>query len=280
MRTQSRDTHPEAERVLIELIRKAPMSKRFRLLRSMTAVAAKLNQQNIRQLHPDFAKEEIAATFATDHYDRKLVQGIQSILKQRKTSLTSDLLDTLSSMVKIFELLHVRYYVEGTMALSLYGMQRAAFNIDFVADLQPDLSDNVIKLLKTTCYIDEGAVKNALLTQTGFEGIHLESMLKISVSLIPNTPFDQTIYRRLQKYIVAENCPTINLASAEDIILAQLQEYKTGGEVADDQWNDMLGVLKVQGEMLDLAYLEQWADTLDLSHLLASACFDAGLKRG
>ncbi len=42
----------------------------------------------------------------------------------------------------------------------------------------------------------------------------------------------------------------------------------------------MLGVLKVQGEMLDLAYLEQWADTLGLSHLLASACFDAGLKRG
>ncbi len=159
MRTQSRDTHPEAERVLIELIRKAPMSKRFRLLRSMTAVAAKLNQQNIRQLHPDFAKEEIAATFATDHYDRKLAQGIQSILKQRKTSLTSDLLDTLSSMVKIFELLHVPYYVEGTMALSLYGMQRAAFNIDFVADLQPNLSDNVIKLLKTTCYIDELAYR-------------------------------------------------------------------------------------------------------------------------
>src|SRR5579884_839051 len=182
-------------------------------------------------------------------------------------------------MVKIFELLQVRYYVEGAIALSLYGTQRAAFNVDFVADLQSDLSENLIKQFKTICYFDEGAVKNAILTQARFEGIHFEPLLKISVSLAQTTPFEQMIYSRLQKHVVAENCPAINVASAEDIILTQLREYKAGHQVADDQWNDMLGVLKVQGEMLDLAYLEQWACTLGLSHLLTNACFDAGLKK-
>jgi hypothetical protein len=36
MRTQSVDTHPEAERIMIELIRRASMSKRFQLVQTLT----------------------------------------------------------------------------------------------------------------------------------------------------------------------------------------------------------------------------------------------------
>jgi hypothetical protein len=36
MKTQSVDTHPEAERIMIKLIRRAPLSKRFRLVQSLT----------------------------------------------------------------------------------------------------------------------------------------------------------------------------------------------------------------------------------------------------
>src|SRR5581483_9159519 len=100
------------------------------------------------------------------------------------------------------------------------------------------------------------AAKKAIAAQTSFEAIHLESMLKISVSLAQNTAFDQAIYNRLQQHTVAENCPAISVASPEDIILMQLQEYKAGGEIADDQWNDILGVFKVQGKALNLAYLQ------------------------
>jgi hypothetical protein len=50
-----------------------------------------------------------------------------------------------------------------------------------------------------------------------------------------------------------------NIASPEDIILAKLEWYRMGGEVSDRQWNDILGVLKLQGLRLDLVYLRQWA---------------------
>ncbi|GHO76947.1 hypothetical protein KSD_47180 [Ktedonobacter sp. SOSP1-85] len=36
MSTQSVDTHPDAERVFIDLIRKAPVERRFRLVQSLT----------------------------------------------------------------------------------------------------------------------------------------------------------------------------------------------------------------------------------------------------
>jgi len=40
---------------------------------------------------------------------------------------------------------------------------------------------------------------------------------------------------------------------------------------------DVLGVLKVQGDALDRAYLREWAERLALTELLRRACDDAGL---
>jgi hypothetical protein len=49
-------------------------------------------------------------------------------------------------------------------------------------------------------------------------------------------------------------------------------------EVSDQQWNDILGVLKVQGTNLDMAYLQHWAANLNVTDLLERAFVDAGLK--
>ena len=46
--------------------------------------------------------------------------------------------------------------------------------------------------------------------------------------------------------------------------------YKMGGEVSERQWGDILGILKVQ-VALDGAYLDEWADALDVMPLLARA---------
>jgi hypothetical protein len=51
-----------------------------------------------------------------------------------------------------------------------------------------------------------------------------------------------------------------------------------GGDVSDRQWNDILGVLKVQGTNLDIVYLERWAADLNVTDLLERAFVDAGLK--
>jgi hypothetical protein len=49
-----------------------------------------------------------------------------------------------------------------------------------------------------------------------------------------------------------------------------------GSEVSERQWRDVLGVLKVQAERLDLAYLRRWAAALGVADLLEQALSQAG----
>ena len=48
--------------------------------------------------------------------------------------------------------------------------------------------------------------------------------------------------------------------------------------LSDQQWNDLLNVLKAQAERLDYAYLHHWAAELGLDELLAQALADAGIS--
>lgn len=71
--------------------------------------------------------------------------------------------------------------------------------------------------------------------------------------------------------------PAPRPSSPEDTIPAKLECYRLGGEISDRQWNDILGVLKVQGELLDFSYLHHWAPELGVTDLLARARDDAGV---
>lgn len=57
----------------------------------------------------------------------------------------------------------------------------------------------------------------------------------------------------------------------------KLKQYKHTEKNTDDQWNDILGVFKVQGPSLDFAYLDKWASLFKVKDLLENASIDAGL---
>lgn len=83
MRTQSRDTHLEAERVQIELLRKATITRRLELAFSLSQEALQLAREGIRQAHPEASEEEIGLIFVEINYSKELADRVRSYLARR-----------------------------------------------------------------------------------------------------------------------------------------------------------------------------------------------------
>jgi len=180
-------------------------------------------------------------------------------------------------VVRAFDALRIPYYLGGSMASSVHGIYRATADADFVAAVRPQHAEPLVGLLHPAFYADLGAIQAAAASHRSFNVIHLETMLKVDVFVAKTDPFHLMQMRR--RSLVAtgpDGQAHIYVASPEDTVLAKLDWYRQGGGVSDRQWNDVLGVLKVQGPALDRAYLDEWARKLGLADLLQRAMDEAG----
>ncbi len=189
-----------------------------------------------------------------------------------------DILAAITPIVDTLEELGVPYHIGGSVASSLYGLPRMTIDVDLVADLRLGHVRPLIKRLQATYYIDEDMVLDAINRHSSFNLIHQETILKVDVFIPKTRLFDQEELRRVQSKVLEGSDRTFFVASPEGTILNKLEWYRMGSEVSDRQWNDILGVLKVQGTHLDMNYLQKWAAHLDVTDLLERALVDAGLK--
>lgn len=84
MRTQSSDTSPEAERVQIELLRKAGVARRIELTFSLTQSAIELSRQGMRRRYPHASEEELNLLFIELNYGKELADCVRAYLAKRK----------------------------------------------------------------------------------------------------------------------------------------------------------------------------------------------------
>jgi hypothetical protein len=188
-------------------------------------------------------------------------------------------------VIDAMDALGVPYLIGGSLASAVHGVLRATLNTDLVADLRLEHAEPLARALGGTFYVDAESIREAVLHQRSFNVIHLETMFKVDVFVVKKRPFHHSqMERRLAQVIATDPDRTAYVATAEDTILAKLEWYRMSGDVSEQQWRDVLGVMKVQADRLDLAYLRQWAAQLNISDLLERAIKEAGFldadKRG
>ncbi|MHB9029339.1 MAG: hypothetical protein ACYC9O_11280 [Candidatus Latescibacterota bacterium] len=178
-----------------------------------------------------------------------------------------------------FEKLGIRYYIGGSVASSIYGTARSTLDVDMISDLQPHHVRLLVDMLQESYYIDEGAILEATRRHSSFNLIHFKTMIKVDVFILGSKPYSLEALSRRRKDKLEEDPRAVEffLSSPEDSILMKLDWYRLGGEVSERQWNDVLGVLKVQDKNLDRGYLQHWASELKLSDLLERAFREAGI---
>ena len=183
-------------------------------------------------------------------------------------------------VVQEFEHLGIRYLVGGSLASSLHGIPRATNDVDIVAEIKNENVPSLVKALEPEFYIDSEMIIDAIHRQGSFNIIHLETMFKIDVFILkPDEASRKEMMRRQPYNITDVSGQALFLASAEDVVIHKLYWYKLGEKTSERQWNDVLGVLQVQGNQLDYAYLKQTAKLRGVSDLLEKALQEAKIDR-
>jgi hypothetical protein len=181
-------------------------------------------------------------------------------------------IEVLAHVAQALDELNIPYMVVGSVASSLLGFSRATNDVDIVADIQLSQTAGLFSALKDTFYIDEQAVRSAILQRRSFNAIHFDSVFKVDVYIPAADEFSrQQLNRRRQENLLSASSQTIYLATPEDVILSKLRWYRRGGGVSERQLTDVVGVIKVQAQSLDLSYLREWADKLEVRDLLEKA---------
>jgi hypothetical protein len=159
----------------------------------------------------------------------------------------------------------------------MHGVWRGTVDADLVADLYLKHAGPLAHALSDAFYVDAESIKDAIRYQSSFNVIHWETMFKVDMFILKQRPFDAAQFARRTAQVVATNPErTAYVATAEDTILAKLDWFRRGGEVSEQQWRDVLGILKVQSKRLDYHYLRQWAVQLTVADLLERALSEAG----
>ena len=262
------DTSPAAEARQIDFFRQRTPEERLALTLDLIAFALAVSRDAIRRAHPDLSPLEHARLLAA------LLFGAERAVQVQRAPQLEGIVAIPSAIlpvVHVFEQLQVPYYISGFIASSAYSLPRTTYDVDMVAALQPRHVAAFVNALAEEYYVDHSAILDAIVHHGSFNMTHQATGINIDVFIPAGRPFDREQFARVRANLLPGADQAVNLAAPEDVLLNKLAWYELGNRVSDQQWRDVQGILRVQGEALDLDYLRRWATDLNLSELLEAA---------
>lgn len=267
------DTSPDALRVQIECYRRMPFERKWQIMGDAYRTARTLHEMGYRLRHQSALPQAVQSEW------RKLALGKLWQPQFDEVSAVGPLLlnnlQILRSVLYVFETLSIPQVLGGSWASSIQGIPRQTQDADITSAPFPGSEREFVATLGDEYYVSEQAVRDANQHRSSFNVIHTTSGFKVDVFIRKDTPFAISAFNRSQSKTIPGTDAIVDVLSPEDIILHKLEWYRIGGETSDRQWDDVLGVMRVQGDRLDSAYLDRWAGELSIADLLAEARSDA-----
>lgn len=176
-------------------------------------------------------------------------------------------------LARTFESLGVPYAVGGSVASSVHGFPRSTMDVDLVAALRESHVSSFVAHLGDDFYYSEEAIRDAIARRDCFNVIELRTMLKADVFVARDDAHGEL---RRAREIETEDGHRFAVVTAEDIVAEKLRWFRLGGETSQRQWQDLLGVIEVQGGALDRAALRARCASMGVEDLLDRALAESG----
>lgn len=164
----------------------------------------------------------------------------------------------------------VEYAVGGSVASSAYGEPRATRDLDFAVRLTLELVPVLLEALGSDFMADPELLRQGIRTGASVNIFYMPFFTKIDLFIRGDGEYDRAEFSRRNEIEIVPG-ERVLASSAEDNLLWKLRWFRKGGEVSDQQWRDILGLLRVSGETMDSAYLREWAAHHGVDDLLERA---------
>ncbi len=162
--------------------------------------------------------------------------------------------------------------ITGSVGSSIFGEPRATRDVDIIIAPSERQLRAFISAISPDYYVSLEAALEALHNRFMFNVIDGRTSWKADLIICKKAPYEQEKFKRRLR---AEFWGlAVVIATAEDIILSKLVWSKaTGSEM---QIRDAAGVVRLQRDRLDLAYLRRWAQELGVEEALEVVLREAG----
>jgi hypothetical protein len=169
----------------------------------------------------------------------------------------------------------VPYMLTGSFASGFHGAPRASHDVDFViAPVLGTLEAFLNLLPPDSYYVSREAALQAYGAESLFNVVDFATAWKIDLIIRKSRLFSQTEFERRTTVRLGE--VELCIATAEDVLIAKLEWAKL--TESERQLEDAAGILRVQGDDLDVEYVEKWTAALGLGSQLVVARSRAGLS--
>lgn len=173
--------------------------------------------------------------------------------------------DLLRKVLETFDAVGIKYILVGSVASAVYGEPRLTLDIDVVAALTvSQLPKFLSSFSPPGFYVSADAAAGAVREGKQFNIIHPASGLKIDIIVKKPDDFDESRFSRKRSLPVFPD-RSADFASPEDVIIKKMEYHREGG--SEKHLRDIAGILRVSGDGLNAAYIEQWAARKGLTEI-------------
>jgi hypothetical protein len=240
------DTSPDVTRRMIDAYRRMPLDRKWRNLGEDWMTVRLLHEAGYRRRNPNATGADIRSDWL-----RQTLGHALAVVVPETDMVPLPFAPVLRTALRVFDRLGIGYAIGGSIASSMHGIGRMTRDADVTCEPFTGREVQFVSAFDPNAfYVSVDAVRQAVRDRFTFNILHPESGFKT---------------------LADDPAQPIACYSPEDVILFKLQWYRLGGETSDQQWSDVVGVLRAQADRLDSGYLDQWSAALGIADLLARA---------